>query len=255
MTDASPAARKLGRSFRNVLRHFIILGAGLLIVCVSSAAIAQEAEDDDPFDRPGFYVGLTGVYAHNVFEDKIEDSIDDELVAGVSNFSLDIKDSGGLNALVGYRVASFFSTELQYEWIDEYDIKASASFGPLSASGTVYSIEGHTLTLNTKWIIPFWRIQPYILIGGGLAVYKVDRGSAASPLEFATGGDLDIDGGTHSALAGRFSTGIDWYVTQHIVINTQANVVLSTRNFKTPSAENADDLNYMAFGAGLQYRF
>ena len=278
MFAASPAAEKVRRSTRNLFRHFIVLAGGLLLVATAGTATAQAGktvmmEDDDPFDRPGFYVGLSGVYQRNVLEGPIEDAIDDEIedfgigggnTVNVSNFRLDIEDSGGLNAMVGYRAASFFAAELEYEWVDEYDVEVAGTgtvvSGPLTGqsidvSGKAYSIEGHTLTLNTKWIVPFWRIQPYLLVGAGLSVYDTDRGEQADTIELITDDEIEIDGGTHEALAGRFGVGIDWYITKNVLINTNYNVVVTTRNFETPSGGNVDDLNYMGFSAGMQYRF
>jgi opacity protein-like surface antigen len=273
MHAESPAARPARPSIRNLLRHFIVLAAGLLLA--ATPAIAQEqvdVQDDDPFDRAGFYFGLGGVYQNNPFENQIEDAIDDELddiIVGtstlqISGFSLDIDDSGGINALVGYRAASFFAAEIEYEWIDDYDVEVSGTgtfvSGPLagtslSASGDLYNIEGHTLTLNTKWIVPFWRIQPYASVGGGLGFYEVKRGSAADLIELLTNGDVDIEDGKETSLAGRFGIGIDWYVLENLLINTRATVVLTTQDFGTPDEDTVDDLNYLSFGAGLQYRF
>jgi opacity protein-like surface antigen len=178
----------------------------------------------------------------------------------VTNANVDIDDSGGVNALVGYRVWSWFALELEYEWVDEYDVKSSAdgfvAGVPASASGTLYSIEGHTLTANTKWIVPFWRIQPYFLLGGGVAISDVDRGDAfddplLGPLLNQAG--VDVKDGKKTNAAGRAGLGLDLYITKNILVNTEASVVLTT--LKKPDVGDVDDLNYMSFAAGLQYRF
>lgn len=242
----SPVGGRIRRSFRNVLRHFVVLAAGLMMVSVPSLAFAQEVVDDDPFDRPGFYMGLSGVYQHNPFENRIEDLLEDEVPGGSVNLSID--DSGGLSGLVGYRVASFFAAELQYEWVDEYDIKGE--IGPFPNT-KIYSIEGHTLTANTKWIVPFWRVQPYLLIGVGFSSWDTDRGTAGDLLN--TLPDVDIEDGTQTDFAGRAGVGLDVYVTENIVVNAQGQAVLST--LKKPDLGDIDDLNYVGFSAGLQYRF
>jgi len=249
-------------TFRNVFRRFVVLGAGLLIFTLPSAALAEELEpaDDDPFDRPGFYIGVGGSYQLNAFEDTLDDefadAIEDDLPVGVTNPGLDLEDSGGLNALVGYRLASFFAIELEYEWIDEYDITFEADVLGIGQSVKGYSIEGHTLTANTKWIVPFWRIQPYFLLGGGLSVSDVTRGAAfddptLGPILASAG--IDVDDGTHTAAAGRAGLGIDLYLTQSILVNAEAGLVVTT--LKEPDINDIDDLNYMTFSAGLQYRF
>ncbi len=209
--------------------------------------------DDDPFDRPGFYAGVSGVYTYNFFDKQIEDSLEDELG---QQGSVDIQDSGGVNARVGYRAASWFAAELQYEWIASYDVDVSGDVGPggSTISGRLYDIEGHTLTVNTKWIIPFWRMQPYLLLGAGYSLYDVGRGPLAAPIE-AADADIRIEGGKQSAFAGRAGLGLDVYLTDKIVLMTEATAMVTTKNFEAPSDSSIDDLYYLAFSAGLQYRF
>ncbi len=237
----SAASGRIRRSFRDVLCHFVVLAAGPMILVLPSLAFA----DDDPFDRSGAYIQLSGVYQHNVFENRIEELLDDAVPVPVS---LSIEDSGGLSALVGYRLASFFAAELQYEWVDEYDISGSAG----AFSGSFYSITGQTLTANTKFIIPVWRIQPYLVIGVGFSSWEVDRGALGIVLE-GLSPEIQIDNGNQTAFAGRAGLGLDIYITEHIVLNAQGQVVLST--LKQPDLGDIDDLNYLGFSAGLQYRF
>jgi len=235
----------------------VVLCVALLWMVPVSVDAASNPESD-PFDRPGFYVGAGGTYQFNAFNSRIEDVIQDEVDDALpgANSSFNLEDSGGANVLLGYRIWSWFALELQYEWVDEYDIKGSVEmFVPLSPpvllSGKLYSIEGHTLTVNTKWIIPFWRIQPYLLIGGGVAMSDVSKGSLAD--EFAALSGADIDDGTDFRPAARAGLGLDLYVTKHIVVNAQASAVLTT--LKNQDIGDVDDLNYMSFIAGLQYRF
>jgi len=238
---------------RGMCSHFgRLMVLSLTSSLISVGALAGVAlADDDPFDRPGFYVGAGGTYQYNAFASKIEEVIEDEVDDALpgANASFDLDDSAGFNALVGYRVASFFAVEIQYEWVDEYDIDGSTDV-PIPASGTLYSIEGHTLTANTKWIIPFWRIQPYLLLGGGVAVSKVSNGDLADALN-ALG--AEVEDGKHAKPAGRAGLGLDLYITKNIVINAQASAVVTT--LKEPDIGDIDDLNYMSIAAGLQYRF
>ena len=209
--------------------------------------------DDDPFDRPGFYAGVSGVYTYNFFDKQIENFLEDELG---QQGSVDIGNSGGVSARVGYRAASWFAAELQYEWIAPYDVDVSGDLGPggSTISGRLYDIEGHTLTVNTKWIIPFWRMQPYLLLGAGYSLYDVGRGPLAAPIETADV-DIQIEGGKQNAFAGRAGLGLDLYLTDKIVLMTEATAMVTTKNFETPNQGAIDDLYYLAFSAGLQYRF
>jgi opacity protein-like surface antigen len=240
---------QIQRPARNLLGGAVILAVGLLLT-LPEFARAENESDPDPFDRPGFYIGGGATYQFNAFSGRIEDVIEDELkdVNPASNPNFDLDESFGANALLGYRIWSWFALELQYEWVDEYDIKGSVELPPLS--GKLYSIEGHTLTANTKWIIPFWRIQPYLLLGGGVAMSDVSKGSLADAF---TSLGADIDDGKHLKPAARGGLGLDLYITKHIVVNAQASAVLTT--LKNPDIGDIDDLNYMSFAAGLQYRF
>lgn len=248
------------RSFRNLLRRSLVLAAGLLTLSLPGLVLADEnetEEDGDSFDRPGFYIGVGGSYQYNVFQNRIEDVISDALEGSLppgTNVGFDIDDSAGINARVGYRVCSWFALELEYEWVDRYDIDGSTNIPGLS--GRLYSIEGHTLTANTKWIVPSGRIQPYFLLGGGVAISDVDRGDifddpVLGPVLDSAG--IDIKQGKHTNAAGRAGLGLDLYLTKHILLNAEASVVLTT--LKQPDVGDVDDLNYMSFTAGLQYRF
>jgi hypothetical protein len=233
-------------------RIFNVVASIVCLLILAPVAVRAEAGlDEDPFDRPGFYLGAGGTYQFNAFNSRIEDVIQDEVDDALpgANSSFDLDESGGANALVGYRLASWFAFELQYEWVDEYEINGSTDV-PVPVTGNLYSIEGHTLTANTKWIIPFWRIQPYFLIGGGMAVSDVSQGKLAAAFA-ALGGD--INAGTHVKPAARAGVGVDLYLTQHILLNVQGSAVLTT--LKNPDIDDVDDLNYMSFIAGLQYRF
>ncbi len=245
---------EFGRANQRRIRQFVLAIAILtmsLLFVAPEIAEASGASDQDPFDRPGFYMGGGGTYQYNVFNSRIEDVVQDEVDAALpgANASFDLDDSAGINALLGYRIWSWFAIELQYEWVDEYDIKGSTDT-PVPASGNLYSIEGHTLTANTKWIIPFWRVQPYFLLGGGVAISKVSNGNLADALN-ALGGN--INDGKHAKPAARAGLGLDLYITKHIVVNVQGSAVVTT--LKEPDIGDVDDLNYMSFAAGLQYRF
>ena len=78
----------------------------------------------------------------------------------------------------------------------------------------------------------------------------MSNGNLADALN-ALGGD--INDGKHAKPAARAGLGFDLYLTKHIVVNAQGSVVVTT--LKEPDIGDVDDLNYMAFTAGLQYRF
>ena len=217
-----------------------------LTVAISLALLAPfSAAAEDDFERPGVYFGLSGIYTHNFFDDQIDDVLSD-LVGTSVNVTID--DSAGLNARLGYRAASWFAAELQYEWVDAFDVKAKATGFP---SRRVFDIEGHTLTLNTKWIAPIGRTQPYLLLGAGYSRYESNVNSSIGSI----GSLLPDDGGKEGGFAGRVGTGIDLYVTSHIVVNAEVSALFTTQDFSKPDQGSIDELWYLSAGAGLQYRF
>ena len=246
--NAKPSAMRgrIRRSFRNRLRRFVVLAAGLVILSVPVLGFAA----DDPFDYSGPYIGVSGVYQRNFFESRIEDLLDDAVTGSVS---LSMGDSGGLGTLVGYRLNSVFAAEMQYEWVDSYDIEGSVDASPTLS---LYSMTGHTLTGNAKLIVPFWRVQPYLVVGVGVSIFDVDMGELfddpiAGPALASAG--IEIENGTRTSFAGRAGLGLDIHLTDHITITAQGQVVLTT--LKEPDLGDITDLNYLGISAGLRYRF
>ena len=59
--------------------------------------------------------------------------------------------------------------------------------------------------------------------------------------------------GQSFTIGARLGVGFDWYLTKHLVLNTEAGIVATT--LKQPDIDDIEDLNYLSFQAGLQYRF
>jgi opacity protein-like surface antigen len=186
------------------------------------------------------------VYQHNIFADRLEDLLEDALS------SLSIEDSAGFAAVIGYRLVPFFAPELQYEWVGEYSVSGVSAGMTGVGSGKIFSLSGHTLTANGKFILPIWRIQPYALVGVGFSSWKADRGPLAPVLE-GLDPDIDIQSSKQFGLAVRGGLGVDLYITRNFLLNAQGQVVLTT--LKKPGLAEIDDYNYLGFTAGLQYRF
>ena len=205
---------------------------------VAGSALAGE-NVSSTFDQPGFYIGAGGVYASDIFETEIEDIAEDTFGVPVN---VDVEDSWGANGRIGYRLGSWFAAEIQYEWIDAFDVDLAAVGLPIGAA----SLEAQTVTLNGRLIAPIWRTQPYLLVGVGGAFYDFKDNTAGNIL----GGSGDRTG-----FAGRVGGGLDVYLTQNLVLNAEATVLLTTEDFHTPAAGDLDDLYYLSVGAGLRYQF
>jgi hypothetical protein len=213
------------------MRGLRIVLLGITSCSLFAGAVAQ-AED---FGRSGGYVGANAAYAFDLFKTEIYTA------AGAGTVPLDYSDSWGFNVRAGYRLLSFLAIEAQYEWLDGIDISAPA-FGPIG------TYEPDVLTGNLKLILPTWRLQPYALAGIGIASWDID---------FAPNTFLADTSGTGFAFRG--GGGLDIYLTEHLVLNTEGTAVLNTQDFTIPSTVGVNTLQtnlyYFSLSAGFTYRF
>jgi len=232
-----------------VARVRLVLACGLLVALSAGLAPAvyadsdSDAEDDDPFDRPGVYVGIGGAWGKS-FTEKFA------TLTGTPEFDdlVDIESTGGLNARVGYRFYSWVAVEGMYEWMADFNTVSRVNQPALQLMDgqTVWDLTTHTLTANLKLLVPFWRLQPYVLLGIGAQYRKLD-----AKVFF-------VDGDSGWAFAGRPGIGIDWYITENLVMNLEASGVLAPKEVKIKVNQIEGvitDNVYMSLGAGLQYRF
>ena len=211
-----------------------------LVLLLPAAALADD--DDKDFSRPGFYLGVGGAYGINFFDDTIEDAARD------AGFEVSFNDTWGVNARVGYRLASWFALEGMYEWMDNFKIKVDGFTDPDLAGllGAKVDYRTHTFSVNAKFLIPTWRLHPYLYLGIGGQYYDLD----ASGTFANVGLDFSEKGW---AFAGRPGLGLDAYITENIVLNIEVSGVLATANPST--IPDIGDMFYMTVGGGLQYRF
>jgi hypothetical protein len=137
--------------------------------------------------------------------------------------------------VLGYRMASFFATELQYEYIDSFQIDVG------SPAVSELDLTGHVMTLNLKLVLPTWRIQPYLLRHQGPSTLE---GTCSAPTSSRD----------EWVLAGRAGAGIV-LPDRHLILNGATTVLTADEVSSDFSAEDVGGLNYVAVQAGLQYRF
>jgi opacity protein-like surface antigen len=222
----------------SVLRPIAILA---LVFLLPAAALA--GDDDNGFGRRGWYLGVGGSYGHNFFEDDIQDA------AAREGVNIELSDTGGVNARAGYRLASWFALEAMYEWMDNFKTEVdSIELGgeDLPVGITLADYATHTVTVNAKFLIPVWRLHPYLLLGIGGQYYDLEAPQLVQDSDF----DFSESGWS---FAGRPGLGLDAYITKNILINVEVSGVLATSNPST--IPDIGDLFYMTVGAGLQYRF
>jgi opacity protein-like surface antigen len=203
----------------------------VIVITTLALSLVASAAGAGDFDRPGVYLSVSGLYAVPLFEDELQKITP----------ALSIDDTAGLQARLGFRLLSFLAVEAQYEWIDGFDVD-------FDGQGTIMSLASHNLTGNLRLHIPIWRIEPYALAGLGATFWKIndENDSFLFP-------DGDSDG---TGFAGRLGGGVDFYLTEHIVLNAEATAVLTTKTFEVPNAvQSIDNVFYVAASAGLTYRF
>jgi opacity protein-like surface antigen len=193
----------------------------LLGLAVAGAATAGD------FSRSGVYLGGGVSYGADLFSDEIEDAF---------GLPVDIDDTVGANARVGFRLLSFLALEAQYEWLSEYDIKIAG----INAA----SLEQHTFTGNLKFYLPIWRIQPYLLAGIGIEQFEL-KVSLPPPFDFTE---------KDTALAGRLGGGLELYVTENLALFAEGAAVLSDQKVSLPG-QDIEALHYASGQAGLLWRF
>ncbi len=207
----------------------------LAILALTAPASAQDrgrGSDEPDYGRFGFYMGGGVTYATDLYEDEIEDAFN-------TGFEVDVDDTWGANARIGVRLLSFFALELQYEWLDSYDIE-------VQNAGGGSEVDTQTLTANLKFYLPIQRFQPYLLAGVGYQRYELDSSFFNGTIR-AKQDDYE--------LAGRGGVGFDLYFTEHVVFYAEGFAVLSEAEIDIPLVADVDNLFYAGGQAGLLYRF
>ncbi len=213
------------------------LGTALLVFGTLLHLLLGPACAEDDFTRPGWYAGVGGTFAVHLFEDIVEEELE-EAVPGDGDVG-DVDHAAGINARFGRRFRSWLAAEVQYEWVSGFDVSAREL-------GKIFSLEGHTWTLNGKLLYPIKRFHPYFLGGMGVTVYKLKDRSGIG-LNFQRD-DL--------AFAGRVGFGGDVYLTNNWVANLEVTGVLTTNDINDPAGEEAfSALHYLSTQFGIQYRF
>jgi hypothetical protein len=195
-----------------------------------SAAGGQGASGSgrESFAHKGFYLGAGGTWAFQMFQNKVEDLTEQPVELG---------QTYGANAHMGYRVLSWLSTEVDYEFLNGFQAKVAGQDALL--------FKGHAVTGDLKFhFIPVGPVQPNFLIGFGGMKYSV-RDELG----------LGLKGGQW-AFAARLGGGIDFYLTRHFLLNVEGSAVLTTNDITNPtSRESVTGLYYFSTQFGLQYRW
>jgi opacity protein-like surface antigen len=264
MFGVSPAAAGSTGDGETVVLTMVGGGGLLSIGCMAIALLTQDEEDEEEgYDRRGFYAGLSGSYVRENFSDStVVNLIDGELQEDLRNlrgtptgadpgaytFSLDnIDDDGfGVSGRVGYRCHPHVSAELQFDWMENWDGMIAENGMPMNDTARNFQFELETLvfTTNVKGHLLTGRYQPYVLLGLGFMRTEIktrDISGGAIPGFAAEARERKVN------VAGRFGGGLDFYLTENVVVTAEGSYLMP--------AGKLDGLDYYTFGLGLQYRF
>lgn len=201
--------------------------ASLAVLFIFLALGSARAQED--FTRSGPYLGVGASYNVQLLEAFFDGT------PVLQNIS--VNDSWGVNARAGYRMLSWLALEGEYEWVN----RMHARLGGVE----IASLGLQSATANLRFIGPFGRFQPYLLLGAGVVWNSVD-----SP-----GSQLHVDA---NAFAGRVGLGLDIYLTQNLLLNFGAEGMLSPAEVRltTPSVNVSENgLGTVTLQAGLGFRF
>ena len=246
-------------------------GGGLMSLgCMAIALLTQddEAEDEEErYDRRGFFVGLSGSYARENFSDSdVVNLVDGELQdglrllrgtpvdpsppgdPGVYTFSLDDVDSDTFGAAGrgGYRCHPYISAELQFEALADFDGLIRENGTPSNDWARNFDLELETLvfTDNLKGHLLTGRTQPFVLLGVGFMRMEskaYDSKGGLIPGRAAQASERTVN------VAFRYGAGLDFYLTKNVVMSAEGSYLMPLGKL--------DGLDYYQFGVGLQYRF
>ena len=209
----------------------IAVSLGSLLLVDPAFAETNEVESryqaKPDYGRAGWYVGVAGGAGWDFF-----DKAFDRATMG----AVGIGAGGSFNARGGYRVNSWFALEGMYEGIYGMNL----TFLGLK----VADLSLHTLTPNFKFILPIWRLQPYLAIGPGAQYGQFD--GVAPPFSLLDTKRWDF--------VLRLGFGLDTYITENWIVNFEIAPSVRFRNYTNIPSELTDNVS-LTFSGGVQYRF
>jgi hypothetical protein len=201
----------------------------LFLTPIAALLIATTGWAEPPkadYGRPGWYAGVGAGGAWDFLEDAVSDA-----TTGI----VDLNGTGSFNARGGYRVTSWFALEAMYEGAYRYKTKViGLDAGDMST---------HSLLANFKFILPTWRIHPYIMIGPGAQLANFDGNGPWDNLDTKRW-DFVL----------RTALGVDGYINENWLINLEAAPSIRFADYTKIPSEITDNVS-LTVSLGVQYRF
>ena len=182
-------------------RTLTFLGLCVCVVFASTAGAQYDEEVD--YAKKGVYFGTSAAF-------------------GAENFDVPASNAWGFDIWAGFRPARYFGFDIQYEYLNGFDTFAGQG-------------NSHVVGLNLRGYLPLAtvgltdRIQPYLLVGGGLKLMDV-------------GDDDRISGYTW-----RLGGGLDYYITESFSLTASGTYLRA----QSPIIKGFDSVS---IAWGLQYR-
>jgi opacity protein-like surface antigen len=210
--------------------------AAVAAFCLLLGGAVRADESDgtwrnDDFSRNGYYVAANFAYGIELFD---VDPLG--IVLAQPTVPFEAQNAYGLNVRFGQRVQKWLGLEIEYEWMNGFEIEG--------AGLTVATYDPDVVTFNGRFYLPTWRAQPYLLVGGGMVSYDVELTGPFSTFSVSDNG-----------FAFRGGAGVDVYVTRNLVVNVEATALLNTDSFEILAQPAVSDLYYISVTGGLVYRF
>jgi opacity protein-like surface antigen len=229
----------------------LLLGALTASMCGLSVGVPlPNAASAQSYDRTGAYVGGGFSYAlENFGLGKTEQAVGDAL-GGNMSVGLGADGSPGVDIRGGYRLHPNIAIEGDLQYFTGFDVNIdNVTYRgqqipiPAGVDTKVGSIDALAMTVNAKGYALTGRVQPYGLLGFGFM-----RASFDPNIE---GADSQDD----ATFALRFGAGVDFYATEHIVVNLEASYLLPTSDYKFGEGDPGLGGDIIPIAIGVQYRF
>jgi len=207
-----------------------------LILALAGAGPAWADDEEEDYARNGFYASFSIAGTHYT---QLEDDAKRDIEATGFSGSVDTEGPLGIDIRAGYRFHPHLSADVDFLWFT----KSVTRFSGTTALNPnikdqrfdLFKVETLNVLANLKGYVLTGRIQPFLVVGGGLMHAKVDD---KLNLNTVNGGD---------AFLARFGGGVDVYLTSNFVAVLEGDYMLPTGKL--------NGLNSGSWSVGLEYRF
>lgn len=206
----------------------LFVAVAMVLIFLSSNLYAQ--------DNTGFYIGIGGNYA---FEDFDTSDVNDAL--SPLGLHVDVDNSPGFNAKVGYHFNKLFSAEFVYDYFSDF---SSSDTTIISGVPVKLDVECEIMTFMIAGkLLPDIGsevVRPFITAGAGMMQGKVDAKVSALGLS-------ESISDSESDFCGKLGVGVDFYATKNISIGTEVSYIMGFGDM--------DNMKYTNFNVGVSYHF